>query len=333
MLFKYQDNNLEPLPYYDYKDLEGTEKDLENLFANNLNCIYAEAGLLMPVFQERKWQEEPDLCALDKNGSLVIFELKRGVAQENATIQIMRYAQVYGQKKYAQLNHMFKQYADTTEELKYAHAETFGLKTPLNEGQFNNRQKLIVIGSSSDIQLIEAVDYWKSKNLDIDFLPYRFYKIGGDIYFDFFAKPYDFHINPRGRKGILFDTNRSHNEDSVWDMFRNSKISAYGSAARYINSFNKGDYVLYYHKGFGVIGAGIIKTSSVKENPDKNELYHTVNLLTPALKNEKDIRFITPSELCSLLGKNFYFASTIKSPYLSAEESELIIGKLKEKYK
>lgn len=333
MLFKYKDNTLEPLPYYDYKDLNGKEKDLENLLASNLNCIYAEAGQLMPIFQEHNRQEEPDLCALDKDGNLVIFELKRGIAQENTTIQLMRYAQVYGQKKYTQLNHIFKKYAKTSEELKYAHAETFGLGNAiLNEAQFNKNQKLVIVGSSSDIQLMEAVGYWKSKHLDIDFLPYRFYKIGGDIYFDFFAKPYDFHINPRDKKGILFDTNRSHNKNSVWDMFSNSKISAYGSASRYINSFNKGDYVLYYHKGFGVIGAGIIKTSSPKENPGQNELYHTVNLLTPAINTEKDIRYISASELCSLLDKNFYFASTIKSPYLSPEEAELVIKELKGKY-
>lgn len=70
-------------------------------------------------------------------------------------------------------------------------------------------------------------------------------------------------MNPRDKKGILFDTNRSYDEDSVWDMFAKSKISVYGNASRYIHSFKKGDYVLYYHKGWGVIGAGIIKTSTV----------------------------------------------------------------------
>lgn len=203
---------------------------------------------------------------------------------------------------------------------------------PLKEEQFNKKQKLVIVGSSLDVSLMAAVDYWKAKGLDIDFLPYRFYKIGGDIYFDFFAKPYDYHINPRDRKGILFDTNRSHDESSVWDMFAKGKISAYGSAARYINSFNKGDYVLYYHKGFGVIGAGIIKTSAVGEDVQKEELYHTVDLLTPAVKQESELRYITASELCSLLNKNFYFASTVKSPYLSAKEAELVVEELVKRY-
>lgn len=323
---------MEPLPYYNYKDLKGKEKDLENLLANNLGELYFEDGQLMPIFQERQRQEEPDLCALDKDGNLIIFELKRDYVPGDTTIQVMRYSQMFGQKKYPELNHLYQTYTKSSNELKMIHADTFGLESPLYDEQFNNKQKLVIVGSSSDISLIEAVEYWKSKKLDIDFLPYRFYKIGQDVYFDFFAKPYDYHINPRDKKGILFDTNRSYDENSVWDMFEKQKISAYGGASRYINSFNKGDYVLYYHKGWGVIGAGIIKTGTVGEDVTKDELYHSVELLTPVLTQESDIRNISASELCKLLGKNFYFASTIKSPYLSVEESKIVIEELKKKY-
>jgi hypothetical protein len=235
MLFHYKNNDLEALPYYDYADLKGKEKDLENLLANNLGDLYVEDGQLMPIFQERQWQEEPDLCALDKFGNLIIFELKRGIVQGDTTIQIMRYAQSFGRKAYSELNGLYKNYANTTIDLKISHAEAFELDAPLKESEFNRDQKLVIVGSSSDITLIEAVDYWKSKDMDIDFLPYRFYKIADEIYFDFFAKPYDYHVNPRDKKAILFDTNRSYDQNAVWDMFKNSKISAYGKSARYIN--------------------------------------------------------------------------------------------------
>lgn len=168
----------------------------------------------MPIFQEHQWQAEPDLCALDKDGNLIIFELKRGTVPGDTTIQIMRYAQNYGQMKYSDLEKLYQNYKNTTQSLQEAHAETFGIENnPLSQEVFNKKQKMVIVGSSSDTSLMAAVDYWKSKNLDIDFLPYRFYKIGGEIYFDFFAKPYDFHMNPRDKKGILFDTNRSYMED------------------------------------------------------------------------------------------------------------------------
>ena len=154
--------------------------------------------------------------------------------------------------------------------------------------------------------------------------------INDEIYFEFFAKPYDYHINPRDNKGIIFDTCRSFDEKAVWDMFKNEKISAYNSSSNFIKSFNKGDYVFYYHKGWGVIGVGIVKSSRYKEvfSDNELELYHKVELLTPKLNNENEIKCISANEICNLLGKKFYWASTTKRPYLSSGESKILADEL-----
>lgn len=106
MLYKLskEDNTIELMPYADFETLAKKEKDLENLLAENLSDLYIEDGQLMRIFQERARQEEPDLCALDKDGNLVLFELKRGEVQGDTTIQVMRYAQSWGQKSYYDLN-------------------------------------------------------------------------------------------------------------------------------------------------------------------------------------------------------------------------------------
>lgn len=334
MLYKYENNTLEKLGYYSYSDFKGKEKDLENLLAENLNDLYMEDAQLMPIFQERQRQEEPDLLAVDKNGNLVVFELKRGEVKGDTTIQVMRYTQNYGQKSYFELNKIYKKYNLTGLELKNAHKEAFGLDKALDESEFNKKQKMVIVGNSLDISLINAVEYWKNKKLDIDFLPYRFYKINKEIYFEFFAKPYDYHLNVLDKKGIIFDTCRSYYENAVWDMFKDKKISAYNSASKFIKSFNKGDYVFYYYKGWGIIGAGIIKSSQPKEISSNKgrELYHTVELLTPVIANENEIKYILPSEICELLGKNFYWASTTKKPYLTEKESKKLVDELIERY-
>ena len=334
MLYKYENNTLEKLGYYSYSYFKGKEKDLENLLAENLNDLYMEDAQLMPIFQERQRQEEPDLLAVDKNGNLVVFELKRGEVKGDTTIQVMRYTQNYGQKSYFELNKIYKKYNLTGLELKNAHKEAFGLDKALDESEFNKKQKMVIVGNSLDISLINAVEYWKNKKLDIDFLPYRFYKINKEIYFELFAKPYDYHLNVLDKKGIIFDTCRSYYENAVWDMFKDKKISAYNSASKFIKSFNKGDYVFYYHKGWGIIGAGIIKSSQPKEISSNKgrELYHTVELLTPVIANENEIKYILPSEICELLGKNFYWASTTKKPYLTEKESKKLVDELIERY-
>lgn len=334
MLYKYNDGSLEMLESHDINVVGGKEKDLENLLAENLSDLYVENGQLMPIFQERAGQEEPDLCALDKNGNLIIFELKRSTVTEDVTLQVMRYCQKYGHKNYSALCDMYNKFMGTsTVDLQEAHKDAFGLDQALNKEEFNRQQKLILVGSSADYKLMENVSYWKKQGVDIDYIPYRFYKINSEIFFEFFAKPYDYHINPKEMKGIIFDTNRSYDEKAIWDMMAKHKVSAYGDIKHCVKAFNKGDYVLYYHKGYGVVGVGKIKSSKAKEIPQNEEMYMDVELLTPVLNENEGIKHsISASELKQLLNKGFYFAKTTKVPYLSVEESEMVVKALLDKF-
>lgn len=332
MLYKYKGNGrIEMLPSYNFEDLGGLEKDLENLLADNLADLYTEEGQLMPIFQERSWQSEPDLCALDRNGNMFIFELKRGIVPGDTTIQVMRYCQDYGQKNYFELCSLYKVYTGDS-DLAKAHANAFGLDSPLPIEAFNRKQKLIVVGSSSDSALMDAVRYWQHSGIDIDYIPYRFYKVNNEVYFEFFAKPFDFHLNVADTKGILFDTNKTYGPNDIWDMFENSKVSAYGGVKNCVTSFNKGDYVFYYHKGWGVVGAGKIKSSKAKEIKSKDEMYMEVELLTPVVKCENDLKCVSVAEVKELLDKNFYLARTTKVPYLSVDESKKVLEFLLQKY-
>ena len=58
-----------------------------------------------------------------------------------------------------------------------------------------------------------------------------------------------------------------------------------------------------------------------------------VELLTPRVTNEDDLRCVSVSELRELLNKNFYFAKTTKVPYLSEDEAKKVADYLIEKYK
>ena len=74
MLYKLKENKLESIAFEDFGSIGRKEKELESIFAQNLEMIYGEYGILFPIFQERQWKGEPDLCALDKEGNLIIFE-------------------------------------------------------------------------------------------------------------------------------------------------------------------------------------------------------------------------------------------------------------------
>lgn len=332
MIYHYKDKNLEPVRYFDYSEIKGKEKDLENLLAANLSDLFAEG--LMPVFQERPIQSEPDLCALDRDGNLVIFELKRGYAWDYATKQIMGYAQVYGQKGYSELNDMYKKYMLDAGELKEAHASAFELPVPLNEEEFNNRQKFIIIGNAADISLIHAVDYWKSQNLDIHFLPYRFYEINGEIYFEFFAPPYDYHVNAEETKGIIFDTCRRYLPDAEAQMLKNGHVEAYGEKIKEVDRFNKGDYVLFFAIMKGIIAIGKVTSKKAKDLPDEETRYHEVDMIVPKVipENVDELKSIPSWEIGEILGRGICYQGTCKRPFLNEEQVKLFIEKLEKKY-
>ena len=326
-------NVLYPLEYYSCEDIGEKEKDLEELLVTYMSELYTATGLLMPIFQERQYQEEPDIMSLDQYGNLVLFELKRGKVGSDTTLQIMRYAQKFGRYSYADLDRLYQQYSRVDKGLSEAHRAVFDLTAPLSDVEFNQHQKLVIVGSTSDDTMIGAVNYWRAAGVDIDFLPYRIYKIGEEKYFEFFAKPYDVHVNPKDKKGILFDTNKSYDGAAVWDMFDKSKISAYGEAADEVRRFQQGDYVFYYHKGVGVIGAGIIIDSTPSKDSANDECYRSVKLLTPKLRKDSDIKALSPSELRKTLNnRGFYYAATVKVPYLSADDSLLLVNVLRQRY-
>lgn len=240
MLYRLESTNgrfdkIDAVPFRDFSCFGNLEKDLEALIAENILDVLFEDSGLMPIFQERKLQSEADIYALNISGDLIIFELKRGAAGDGAVQQALRYSQDAGQWSYATLQRKYAQYSgDNKTPLNEAHKDAFNREHALFPSEINTKQHLIVIGSAADESLINAVDYWKRQGLSIDFLPYRIYEIDGEKYFEFFALPYDKHKNPGITKGVLFDTNRSYDENSIWYMMENKRVAAFGDAKRFV---------------------------------------------------------------------------------------------------
>ena len=139
-------------------------------------------------------------------------------------------------------------------------------------------------------------------------------------------------LNFSGCKGIMFDTNLSYSDTNEAEMLTDNKIAAYGDASRYIDSFQKGDYALFYSKGRGIIAVGKI----VSDNPIEigDEKHHKVEMMVPESFNgdANALPSLTPNEIKAILDRNFYWASTIKTPFLTGSQVETLIRELKKKY-
>jgi len=316
---------MDPLPFSRIP----LEKELEDLLAQNLWDVLFEGSELMPIFQERVWQPEADIYALNEQGDLVLFELKRAQAQAGAVHQALRYCEKAGRYRYDDLERKLRDYrSDETLGLQEEHQLGFDLERPLDKSNFNTNQHLIIVGSASDRELARHVAYWKSKGLSLDFIPYRLYQIAGEDYFEFFSKPYDIHSNPALVKGVIFDTNKSYSSESIWYMCEGNRVAAFGGIKGIVHSLNKKDIVFLYHKGKGIIAAGEVK-SDVKEDKDEDALYRDLKWLTPIPEKGQPLKAMSASDIERAMGFGFFWAKTMKPPFLTGEEAIKLLAELK----
>src|SRR6202011_2111772 len=102
MLFRLQlkpEAGLKEVPLSSLDQAGFKEKDLEDILAKRLELVLQEDQLLV-ISQERKWQEEADILALDESGTLYIFEIKRWQSDKSNLLQVIRYGQIFGHYDY-----------------------------------------------------------------------------------------------------------------------------------------------------------------------------------------------------------------------------------------
>ena len=317
--------SLTPLPFGNVE----LEKQLENLLAEQMAGVLYEDNEIMPIFQERSLQPEADIYALNQHGDLIIFELKRADAGADAVYQALRYCETAAHWDFNTLQAKLATYEqDPTIQLRNTHQNHFGLEHPLDESEFNRTQHLMIIGTAGNDDLIRNVNYWKSKGLSVNFIPYRVYKIDGEHYFEFFSHPYDRHANPAYAKGVIFDTNLSYDAESIWYMCEKDRVAAFGDIKSVVYSLGKGDIVFLYHKGEGIIAAGEVK-SDVKEDPTADALYRDLRWLTTRPTRGAAYKFMPAWQIKQVMDRNFWWAKTMKAPYLSKDEAEKLLEALR----
>jgi len=186
---------------------------------------------------------------------------------------------------------------------------------------------MIIIAHSADQGLRDSIDYWRNKGLDIDFIPYRIYEINNDLFFEFFSKPYDNQINPKNLKCVVFDTNRSYDEEAYKHMLKKNRVSAFWNRKEAIYSLTKNDYVFLSHKHVGIIAIGKV-ISDVKNGDyegEGSELYVDAEYSHKLSDIDNPQCLISYSQIKELIGKSFFHARINKVPYLTKEEVAILI--------
>ena len=230
MLYRYTEEEENGKFFFDLNKVEsfsifefGNEKTLENILAE----IFSYDGAYMPIFQERRLQPEPDLVALDENGNLILFELKRGYIDKKAALddRLFRYHSVWKNFSYDDLNKNYRKYKkDNSADLLDDHKKFFGVS--LSKSDFNRAQKLIAVANVVSDDLIDYIESLNKRgDYTVDFIPYRFYKVGKEVFIEFFSKPFDDDFVARRRHNLICKIASALNDKMDYSFCSSHKFS------------------------------------------------------------------------------------------------------------
>ena len=107
-------------------------------------------------------------------------------------------------------------------------------------------------------------------------------------------------------------------------------MAAYGDIKHVIEYLNPKDIVFYCHKRVGVIAAAEV-TGPPRSEDDKDEEYRDVRFLTPVPSRDKGIqreRAMTAAQVSQVTERTFFWARTIKFPYLDQNEGQKLLTEL-----
>ena len=298
------------------------EKDLENMISQNLDDFISD-GELLTIFTERRGQEAPDIMALDRNGELYIFELKRWSGKKENLLQVLRYGQIFGRSTYDELNELYQK-ANKGVELAEVHKEKFCLENPLPLESYNSKQHFVVVTDGTDNATLEAINYWQGCGLDISTLIYYVYKIDNEYYFEvkkYSTTDYDEYDN----NCYILNTDYGSSPEHHKAMLTERKAAAYHPGWREnIARLQKGDCVFLYQVGVGIVAYGYADGELRKAECDGFKDYEYYMHLSGF---DSAFTPISASEIKNVTGVSFYFGRTMFS--ISDENANAIIKAIK----
>ncbi len=288
------------------------EEDFQKMMYENLEVLLPEDELLL-IMQSRKWQEEPDLMAIDKNGDLYIFELKAWESQESNLLQVLRYGQIFGQSTYADLNELYLKFFPNSNNLLDSLNEKFS--SQLTEKEINKKQKFILITNGLDFKTRSTIEYWAEQGVNISSWIYKVYKVDDQILLDFDT----YRKTPNPYEDIdegyyILNTNIQGGVEDENDMLTSQKAAAYFEPWKFkIEQINKGDRVFLYRSGVGIVAKGV-GSGIIDKLPYRGQEKWTNEEYSTKLKKFKKLsKPIKASEIKKISGVNYVFMQTMFS--------------------
>ncbi|MCX7419617.1 MAG: hypothetical protein NT013_08770 [Planctomycetia bacterium] len=154
------------------------ECQMEQWLADNPTAVLPEAeASVLVISQETPFKNVTDILAIDVQGNLLIIEVKRGQSPRDVIAQALEYASDVADWDYERLNKTaIKYFARRSlgfQSLVEAFSATFGIpQEDLSESQFNQQQRVFVVGEVIDEKLQRTARWLMRRGVSISCVSY-----------------------------------------------------------------------------------------------------------------------------------------------------------------
>jgi hypothetical protein len=156
---------------------ESQEMVLETWLENNPAKIIEDGNLLIIGRQvTTNLNSYIDLLAIDRQGDLVVIELKRNRTPRETLAQALEYASFVEKLSFEQLDEIFRKYfGDEVLNLAQYHREYFNLVSD-EAVVFNNDQRIVIVGQKITPEIHQTSTFLRSKGVRVTCLEFTFFK-------------------------------------------------------------------------------------------------------------------------------------------------------------
>ena len=335
------------------------EDILENLIQKD-SAILSEDWLIIGRQVRTEYSKEIDFLAIDRNGNVIIIELKRDKTPRDVVAQGLDYASWVKKQTSTSINKIFNdfilKYNLSKLTLREAYQNKF--KNLLDDETLNQGHQIVIVCSELDAATERIVNYLNESDIPINVIFFKVFEDKGSSYISrvWFIEPQETEDNTisqsekipwNGEFYVSFGDGPSRNWE---DAMKFGFISA-GGGKWYSNTLNKlevGNRIWVNIPGTGYVGVGIVtgkfKTadSIIMKIGDKNIRFSDLDSKISYSKNgiEDDLKeYIVPVDWIKTVSTNdaikefgfFGNQNSVCEP--KTEKWNFTVNTLKEKWK
>ncbi len=184
-IFKFDNNNFEKVERTQFF-YEGIleRKHIQNALKKQISVIADDILIISEEFSE--WSDSNrriDLLGIDKNGNIVVIELKRTETGEHMDLQAIRYASMVSTLTLSRATEIYSKYLQSIESDLIAEDELINFLGEEIEN-FASDVRIVLVSSDFSKELTTSVMWLNEKNLDIRCYRLIPYKLDEEILID-----------------------------------------------------------------------------------------------------------------------------------------------------